>query len=1040
MNVFSNTKVWQKLIFVVLLVAIPLVVSVYLLVSNQNESIAISQKEIHGVEFVLPVQHMAGSIAKHRGISSAVLNGGDELKSQLAPVVNSIENNIVEIDKLNELYGVELKTTDKWAVIKQKWNALKLSYQNMDVKQNFSAHSDVINDVLALSTHIGDTSSLILDPDLDSFYLMDLIINKLPFLAEEIGKARGAGVVEAARGHMTNKELLYMAKEVEKIEGLYRNTLVSIATAFQSNSTLKSKLGSYENQFIQGVSGFLDVTNKEFLYGGTTISVSPDKYFTSGTQAIMAVQALGDATGPALNELLQVRVNSLVSSRNWEIGLVLMFVVIAFIIGYWVIKNLVAGMSVAVSVANAIANDELDSEIVVKSNDETGQLLSAFKDMQTKLKTRIDTDRKEAAENGRVKQALDAVTTNVMVADENNDIVYMNDALIEMFEIAADDIRKDLPRFNEKNLMGGNMDQFHKDPSHQRKMISGLKESISAKILVGGRTFSLVATPVVDDTGTRLGTAVEWKDRTEELKVIENEKRLMNEAMRVQSALAAVTSNVMVADAENNIIFMNEALKEMFDIAQNDIRKDLPNFDRTKLQGGNMDQFHKNPAHQQRMIDGLKETIKSQIEVGGRTFTLVATPVFNDEGDRLGTAVEWNDRTAELQIEQEVEDVVTAAANGDLGKRLTMDGKKGFFRNVSEGINQLAEVCDDVIKDTIRVFGAMADGDLTEKITKEYQGSFEQLKADANATIDKFVEVVDEIQNTSASVNTGASEISTGNQSLSQRNEEQASSLEETASSMEEMTGTVRQNADNANKANQLAAAARNQAEKGGEVVGSAVNAMSEINTSSKKVADIISVIDEIAFQTNLLALNAAVEAARAGEQGRGFAVVASEVRNLAQRSAGAAKEIKDLIEESVNKVDEGTELVNASGETLEEIVNGIKKVSDIVAEIAAASAEQASGIDQVNKAVTQLDDMTQQNAALVEEAAAASEAMQGQAEGLSELMTFFSTGKQSSVSEVKTRPRVEVTKRESHSASSAVAGGESKPKAIPDDEEWEEF
>jgi len=668
-----------------------------------------------------------------------------------------------------------------------------------------------------------------------------------------------------------------------------------------------------------------------------------------------------------------------------------------------------------------------------------------FKDDGSRLGTAVEwSDRTDAikaeqeaarlaAENGRVKSALDAVTTNVMVADAGNNIVYMNESLVAMFDAAANDIRKDLPKFDERSLMGGNMDQFHKNPAHQQGLINALKETIKTEIVVGGRTFSLVATPVFDTDGDRLGTAVEWNDRTEEIKAIENEKRIMNEALRVQSALIAVTSNVMVADAGNNIVFMNTALNEMFDVAQNDIRKDLPNFDKSKLIGANMDIFHKNPAHQQRLIEGLTETVKAEIVVGGRTFSLVATPVFNDEGERLGTAVEWSDRTAELMIEKEVEEVVGAAAAGDLGKRLELEGKVGFFRNVSDGINQLAEVCDNVIKDTIRVFGAMAQGNLTETIENDYQGSFAQLKSDANATVDKFIEVIDEIQGTASSVNTGAAEISAGNQSLSQRNEEQASSLEETASSMEEMTSTVRQNADNANQANQLATAARTQAEKGGEVVQNAVIAMGEINTSSKKVADIISVIDEIAFQTNLLALNAAVEAARAGEQGRGFAVVASEVRNLAQRSAGAAKEIKGLIEESVNKVDEGTELVNASGETLDEIVNGIKKVSDIVAEIAAASAEQSSGIDQVNTAITQLDDMTQQNAALVEEAAASSEAMQGQAEGMMELMNFFTTGAEPVVSEVKKKVKVKAKTVRAASGSAAA-----KPAA--DDEEWEEF
>ncbi|HET9390022.1 MAG TPA: methyl-accepting chemotaxis protein, partial [Steroidobacteraceae bacterium] len=235
-----------------------------------------------------------------------------------------------------------------------------------------------------------------------------------------------------------------------------------------------------------------------------------------------------------------------------------------------------------------------------------------------------------------------------------------------------------------------------------------------------------------------------------------------------------------------------------------------------------------------------------------------------------------------------------------------------------------------------------------------------------------------------------AEEISAGNANLSQRTEEQSSSLEETASSMEEMTTTVKQNADNAGQANQLAIAARDQAEKGGTVVNQAVKAMADINDASKKIADIIGVIDDIAFQTNLLALNAAVEAARAGEQGRGFAVVASEVRSLAGRSATAAKEIKELIQDSVRKVEDGSVLVTQSGQTLEKIVSAVKKVSDIVAEIAAASREQSSGIEQVNRAVMQMDELTQQNAALVEQATAASQAMAEQVRGLNQMLERF--------------------------------------------------
>jgi methyl-accepting chemotaxis protein len=278
------------------------------------------------------------------------------------------------------------------------------------------------------------------------------------------------------------------------------------------------------------------------------------------------------------------------------------------------------------------------------------------------------------------------------------------------------------------------------------------------------------------------------------------------------------------------------------------------------------------------------------------------------------------------------------------------------------------------------------------------EGDLESLCRGVNTLLESTAEMVRRVKVAAGGVQQGAEEISRGNANLSQRTEEQASSLEETASSMEQMTSTVKQTADNAGQANQLAMAARQQAEKGGNVVGAAVKAMSGINEASKKIADIIGVIDEIAFQTNLLALNAAVEAARAGEQGRGFAVVATEVRNLAGRSATAAKEIKALIHDSVARVDEGSKLVDESGRTLEEIVNAVKKVTDIVAEIAAASREQSGGIEQVNKAIVQMDTTTQQNAALVEQAAAASQAIVEQAQELSGLVAGYNVGGAASV------------------------------------------
>ncbi len=297
------------------------------------------------------------------------------------------------------------------------------------------------------------------------------------------------------------------------------------------------------------------------------------------------------------------------------------------------------------------------------------------------------------------------------------------------------------------------------------------------------------------------------------------------------------------------------------------------------------------------------------------------------------------------------------------------------------------------LNDAVQLTGQIAEGNLTGSVEVHSSDEIGRLMAALKQMHGKLREVVGAVSAATDTITSAAGEIAQGNMDLSQRTEEQASSLEETASSMEELTSTVKQNADNATQANQLAANARDRAEKGGEVVGNAVSAMENITASSKRIADIIGTVDAIAFQTNLLALNAAVEAARAGEQGRGFAVVAAEVRNLAQRSADSAKEISELINESVSTIGEGSRLVNESGDTLREIVDAVKKVSDIVSEIAAASAEQSAGIDQVNKAVMQMDEMTQQNAALVEEAASASKAMEDQAQDLAKVMSFFNTG-----------------------------------------------
>ncbi|MGZ4993787.1 MAG: nitrate- and nitrite sensing domain-containing protein [Methylobacter sp.] len=471
---------------------------------------------------------------------------------------------------------------------------------------------------------------------------------------------------------------------------------------------------------------------------------------------------------------------------------------------------------------------------------------------------------------------------------------------------------------------------------------------------------------------------------------ITKDRKEHDESLRLKTALDAITSNVMVADNAHNIIYMNPAILAMMQHAESDIRKVFPKFNAAKLLGESMDSFHKNPAHQRQLLSVLNSTYRSEIHVGNRTFYLIANAIINEQGEKIGSVVEWKDRTAEVAIEQEIAKVVSGAVLGDFSQRIDEKDKEGFFLQLAQGVNELMETSFTGLNEVVRVLGALSRGDLTETITNAYSGTFRQLKNDSNSTVEKLKEIVCQIKDASETINTAAKEIAAGNNNLSHRTEEQAASLEQTAASMEELTSTVQANSQNAKYANQLAVGATDIAGKGVRVVGQVVSTMEDINESSRKVVDIISVIDSIAFQTNILALNAAVEAARAGEQGRGFAVVAGEVRNLAQRAAAAAGEIKNLIGDSVEKVADGTKLVAQAGLTMEEIVSAIRSVTVIMSEISTASIEQTSGIEQVNQAIVQMDDVTQQNAALVEQAAAAAESLEEQTQSLAATVAHF--------------------------------------------------
>ncbi|MDE2417033.1 MAG: Tar ligand binding domain-containing protein [Burkholderiales bacterium] len=624
----------------------------------------------------------------------------------------------------------------------------------------------------------------------------------------------------------------------------------------------------------------------------------------------------------------QQAVTSYHTFRMWSIAAVLLGVAGSILFGLYLVRGITRPLANAVKTADDIAEGRLDGKLVAQSTDETGQLISAMGKMQSVLQQyqAAQTEMAHQQELGVMDHTMNARAlpgTYGAMADSVNKLVQTNIALtMKTVDLAA-------------GYAEGRLDvQMDRLPGQKARISEAMdKVQKSLKDAAEAATFN----------------------------------------MRIRMSLDSLPVCVTVSNAQAVLVHATPPAKELLKLFGG------PGFDTDAFYGNKLSSLFKNPQDADRFDQAVRSGETVDLEMSGRKIRLLARPVMDAAGTPIGRITQWIDRTDEIASEMQLDALVNAASQGDFRSRLTLDGKVGFFAAMTTGMNQLMDTSEQGLTDIADLLTAFAQGDLTHRITRDYQGLFGKVKESGNSTAENLTRVMSEVRAASDALTGAASQVSATAQSLSQAASEQAASVEETSSQIDVMSASITQNSDNARVTDVMATKASREAADGGSAVEQTVSAM-------KQIASKIGIVDDIAYQTNLLALNAAIEAARAGEHGKGFAVVAAEVRKLAERSQQAAKEIGELASASVSTAER-------AGNLLAEIVPSIQKTSELVQEIAAASAEQNESVVQIGGAMAQLSKATQQNASASEELAATSEELSGQAEQLQQSVAFFNTG-----------------------------------------------
>jgi methyl-accepting chemotaxis protein len=897
--------------------------------SNKNTNIDFSSKEILGVEYnrkIFPVVELAQQL--RRDASAAAASGTEpatmaDVKSKL----KAAQEALAEVDKR---LGGELATSKPYAEVQKAFAATDSA---KGLNEVFDAHTAHIQALFGLLSAVTDSSNLTLDPDIDSYYVMDAVFFRIPDMVESTGKLRGLGLAIMKSGTMSGDQAKTLNGVIPIAEFQYNNMHDGLDKAYAYNAELKSKIASAEA---------MDATNAFFALARKTVIDGKD-YSPENQSAYLALanKTMDDQyalTGRLLSELdglLKKRVDGYEHDLHVGIAVLVVGLLLAayFFYSFYLITN--RGLNAVKQHLEELARGDLSNAPAKPANtDEIAQVLNSLITVHTVLGQFEQAQGEMAA-----KHDAGMIDHSMPAADMPGKYGEMAQAVNVLVKSHLDVMQR-LVGLLELYAKG----QFDQDIEE----LPGQKHRI---------------TEVVRDARAKMQAAAQA--------AVSN--------MRVVNALNKASANVMIVDTGNIIIFMNDTMGAMLHSYSAPMSKALPGFDAGKLIGANVQLFDRGTAQHGGLVSTGNATHRTQMLLGGLSFALVSNAILDAQGTRLGTVIEWTDRTTEVALEDAVAAVVTAAANGDFSQRLNVDVKAGFFANLSTGMNQLMTTSEQGLNDVADLLSAFAGGDLTKRIGRDYAGLFGKVKESANTTAENLTRVLGEVRAAADALTGAANQVSATAQSLSQAASEQAASVEQTSASMDTMAASVGQNSDNAKVTDGMATKASKEATEGGGAVSQTVAAM-------KQIAAKIGIVDDIAYQTNLLALNAAIEAARAGEHGKGFAVVAAEVRKLAERSQEAAKEIGDLADSSVSTAER-------AGKLLDEIVPSIQKTSELVQEIAAASAEQSESVVQIGGAMGQLSKATQQNAAASEELAATSEEMSGQAEQLQQSVAFFKTG-----------------------------------------------